>query len=152
MASVTFTCIPFDQLTLHQLYDLLALRIDVFIVEQNCPFHDADRKDFVAQHCLGFDEDGDLVAYTRLFDVNQSFDGYVSIGRVATSQKVRGQGIGQQLMTYSIAQCELLYGHQPIKIGAQQYLLKFYESFGFRSTGEDYLEDGIPHTIMVREG
>lgn len=151
MTNITFQCLPFDQLTLRQLYDLLALRIDVFIVEQDCPFHDADRKDFIAWHCLGYDADGDLVAYTRLFDVNQSFDGYASIGRVVTAAKVRGQGVGQQLMTYSIQQCDRLFGPQPIKIGAQRYLLKFYESFGFRSTGEDYLEDGIPHTIMIRE-
>lgn len=151
MSNVTFQCLPFGSLSLRQLYDVLALRIDVFIVEQNCPFHDADRKDFVAHHCLGYDQDGDLVAYTRLFDLNLSFEGYTSIGRVATSNKVRGQGIGQKLLAYSLEQCEQLYGRQPIKIGAQKYLLKFYESFGFQSTGEDYLEDGIPHAIMIRE-
>ncbi|MFN8349535.1 MAG: GNAT family N-acetyltransferase [Spirosomataceae bacterium] len=151
MSNITFQCLPFDSLTLRQLYAILALRIDVFVVEQNCPFQDADGKDLVAWHCLGVDDEGDLVAYTRLFDVGLSYEGYTSIGRVATSQKVRGQGVGQQLIAYSIEQCEKLYGLHPIKIGAQQYLLKFYESFGFRSTGEDYLEDGIPHTIMIRE-
>lgn len=151
MAAITFQCLPFDQLSLRQLYDLLALRIDVFIVEQNCPFHDADGKDFYAWHCLGYDDEGTLVAYTRLFDLHLSYEGFTSIGRVATSDKVRGQGAGRQLIAYSIEQCEKLFGHQPIKIGAQQYLLKFYESFGFKSTGEDYLEDGIPHTIMIRE-
>lgn len=150
MSSISFQCLPFDALTTHQLYAILALRIDVFIVEQNCPFHDTDGKDFVAHHCLGYDDEGDLVAYTRLFDINLSFEGFTSIGRVATSRKVRGQGIGQKLMAYSIAQCEQLYGQQPIKIGAQKYLLKFYKSFDFQSTGEDYLEDGIPHTIMIR--
>lgn len=150
MANITFQCLPFDSLTLRQLYDILALRIDVFIVEQNCPFHDADRKDFVAWHCVGYDDEGDLVAYTRLFDVDLSFEGHTSIGRVATSSKVRGQGVGQKLLTYSIEQCEKLYGPQPIKIGAQMYLLKFYESFGFQSTGEEYLEDGIPHVIMIK--
>jgi len=149
MTPITFQCLPFDALTTRQLYAILALRIDVFIVEQNCPFHDTDGKDFVAWHCLGYDSAGDLVAYTRLFDVNLAFEGFTSIGRVATSHKVRGRGAGQQLMTHSIAQCEELYGKQPIKIGAQKYLLKFYESFGFVSTGEDYLEDGIPHTIMI---
>jgi ElaA protein len=151
MSNITFQCLPFDSLTLRQLYDVLALRIDVFIVEQNCPFHDADGKDFVAWHCLGYDEANDLVAYTRLFDVNLSFEGHTSIGRVATSNKVRGQGVGQKLMKYSIEQCEKLYGSHPVKIGAQKYLLKFYESFGFQSMGEDYLEDGIPHVIMIRE-
>ncbi|MEZ4903063.1 MAG: GNAT family N-acetyltransferase [Spirosomataceae bacterium] len=150
MTPVTFQCLSFDALTTRQLYAILALRIDVFIVEQNCPFHDADGKDFMAMHCMGFDQEGDLVGYTRLFALNLSFEGFTSIGRVATSPKVRGQGIGQQLMAYSIAQCEQLYGKQPIKIGAQKYLLKFYESFGFVSTGEDYLEDGIPHAIMIR--
>ena len=150
MANITFQCLLFDQLTLKQLYELLALRTEVFIVEQNCPFQDADGKDMVAHHCLGYDETGALVAYTRLFDLNLSYEGYISIGRVVTAKKVRGLGVGQHLMTYSIAQCNELYGPQPIKIGAQQYLLRFYESFGFQSTGEDYLEDGIPHTIMIR--
>lgn len=150
MANISFQCLPFDQLTLRQLYDILALRIDVFVVEQNCPFHDADRKDFVAWHCVGYDTEGDLVAYTRLFDVDLAFEGFTSIGRVATSHKVRGQGVGQKLMTFSIEQSQNLYGTHPIKIGAQKYLLRFYESFGFQSTGEEYLEDGIPHVIMIR--
>jgi ElaA protein len=147
---MNFQCINFEQLTLRQLYDVLALRTDVFIVEQNCPFHDTDGKDFVAHHCLGYDQDGDLVAYTRLFDTDLSFEGYISIGRVATARKVRGQGVGQELMRYSLQKCQELYGTKPIKIGAQQYLLRFYESFGFQSTGEDYLEDGIPHSIMIK--
>ncbi|MCU0341579.1 MAG: GNAT family N-acetyltransferase [Spirosomaceae bacterium] len=150
MTNLSFICLSFDQLSLRQLYDVLALRTDVFIVEQNCPFHDTDGKDFVAHHCLGYDSEGDLVAYTRLFDADLSFEGYVSIGRVATARKVRGQGLGQELLRFSLQKCVELYSPKPIKIGAQKYLLKFYESFGFVSTGHDYLEDGIPHAIMIR--
>lgn len=150
MSNILFSCLPFDQLSLRQLYEVLALRTDVFIVEQNCPFHDTDGKDMVAWHCLGYDPNGTLVAYTRLFDVGLSFEGYVSIGRVATARQVRGQGVGQELMRFSLQKCTELFGNQPIKIGAQKYLLRFYESFGFASIGKDYLEDGIPHAIMIR--
>ena len=145
-----FKCIPFDQLTLRELYDLLALRTEVFIVEQNCVFQDADGKDALAWHCLGTNEQGELMACTRLFDIDVSYRGYVSIGRVVTSPKARGAGAGRELMRASIAYCEELFGSKPIKIGAQTYLLKFYESLGFVATGEEYLEDEIPHIGMTK--
>ncbi|MFN4147184.1 MAG: GNAT family N-acetyltransferase [Runella sp.] len=150
MPSLHFQCLTFDQLSLKQLYDLLALRTEVFIVEQNCPFQDEDGKDLMAWHCLGYDDEEKLVAYTRLFDKDVAYEGFASIGRVVTSHAVRRFGFGKILMHYSIEQCQRLFGDVPIKIGAQQYLLHFYESFGFCSTGEEYLEDGIPHVIMVR--
>lgn len=147
---IKFKCISFDQLTLRELYDLLALRNEVFVVEQNCPFQDADGQDFLAWHCLGTNETGELLAYTRLFDENISYEGYTSIGRVVTSPKARGAGAGRDLMQVSIDYCAQLFGQKPIKIGAQVYLLKFYESLGFVATGEEYLEDGIPHVSMVK--
>lgn len=146
---VTFTLKRFDELTLHELYALLALRSEVFVVEQQCPYQDADGKDAVAWHCLGTDETGKLVAYTRLFALNDSFEGYTSIGRVVTSPSARGGGLGRKLMETSIALCHSLFGPEPIKIGAQQYLLAFYSSLGFEPTGHDYIEDGIPHTYMI---
>ncbi|MFT4033597.1 MAG: GNAT family N-acetyltransferase [Siphonobacter sp.] len=147
---ITFTLKRFNELTLQELYDLLALRTEVFIVEQNCPYQDADGNDTKAWHCLGKDEQGKLLAYTRLFNVDVSYAGYTSIGRVVTSPASRGKGLGRILMEHSIASCQKLFGSHPIKIGAQSYLLDFYESLGFVSTGIEYLEDGIPHTYMIR--
>ncbi len=147
---ITFKYIRFEALSLQELYEVLALRNEVFIVEQNCPFQDLDGKDQTAWHCLGFDDNQKLMAYTRLFEKSVYYDGFVSIGRVVTSPKARGGGIGKILMQKSIEYCQQLFGNEPIKIGAQVYLLKFYESLGFQSIGQDYLEDGIEHTIMVR--
>src|SRR5690349_17446555 len=98
---------------------------------------------------MGRDETGKLLCYTRLLPPGLAYEGYMSIGRVVTSPSARGSGAGKILMENSIATCRELFGDGPIKIGAQSYLLKFYEGFGFRSTGEEYLEDGIPHTKMV---
>lgn len=147
---ITFKCVPFEQLSLIELYKAMILRQEVFVVEQNCPFVDADGKDPLAWHCMGSNENGELMAYTRLFDTDVYYDGYTSIGRVVSSSKARGTGIGKVLIQKSIEYCVELFGDKPIKIGAQKYLEKFYESFGFKSTGEDYLEDGILHTYMIR--
>lgn len=145
----TFSCLHFDELSAAQLYEILALRQEVFVVEQNCPYQDCDGRDPDAWHLTGRDENGRLVCYTRLLPEGISYKGYTSIGRVVSSPSVRGTGAGKQLMKESIRKCVQLFGNQPVKIGAQTYLLKFYESFGFRSTGEEYLEDGIPHTKMI---
>jgi ElaA protein len=146
---INFKCAPFNELTVNELYDIMVLRQIVFVVEQNCVFVDADGKDQAAWHLMGRDTEGELVAYTRLLPMGISYPEYASIGRVVNAEKVRGTGAGKVLMTESIAQMTALFPNQPVKIGAQTYLLKFYESLGFVSTGEDYLEDGIPHTIMV---
>ena len=144
-----FSCFPFQDLSNVQLYELLALRQEVFCVEQNCPYQDCDGNDQESWHLMGRDDSGKLLCYTRLLPVGLSYPGYASIGRVLTAKELRGVGAGKILMKKSIEQCRQLFGEQPIKIGAQTYLLKFYESFGFRSTGEAYLEDGIPHTKMI---
>lgn len=146
-----FYCYPFDQLSPHELYDIMALRQTVFAVEQNCPYLDADGKDLQAWHLMGRDGEGKLLCYTRLLPEGLSYKGYTSIGRVVSAPSARGTGIGKLLMQHSIDMCLLLFGPKPIKIGAQTYLLRFYEGFGFKSTGEEYLEDGIPHTKMIRE-
>ena len=144
-----FTCLPFNQLTVNDLYDIMALRQKVFIIEQNCPYLDADGKDLSAMHLMGRDNEGELVAYTRLLPMGISYPDYASIGRVVSSDKVRGQGAGKVLMHKSIEMMDKLFPNAPVKIGAQTYLLKFYTALGFVSTGEDYVEDGIPHTIMI---
>ncbi|MBK6930289.1 MAG: GNAT family N-acetyltransferase [Saprospirales bacterium] len=148
---LVYSCLPFAQLTVAELYEIMALRQEVFIVEQNCPYLDADGKDLFAWHVCGRDEGGKLLAYTRLLPAGISYAHYPSIGRVVSSPARRGAGAGKELLQRSIDLCRHLFGPAPIKIGAQTYLLRFYEGFGFRSTGEEYLEDGIPHTKMVLE-
>jgi ElaA protein len=142
-------CVHFNDLTTRQLYDIMALRQEVFIVEQNCPYQDADGKDLQSWHLMLRNDDGQLVAYTRLLPRGVSYPEYASIGRVVNSPIVRGSGIGKVLMQESIAMCGQLFPGEPVKIGAQSYLLGFYSSLGFESTGEEYMEDGIPHTKMI---
>ena len=151
---IEFTCKPFADLTVYELYDIMALRQEIFVIEQNCPYLDADGKDLKGWHLMGrqiSDEntEGVLVAYTRLLPKGVSYDDYASIGRVVSSSSVRGSGAGKILMQQSIEMMEKLFPNEPVKIGAQTYLLKFYESLGFESTGEEYLEDDIPHTSMI---
>lgn len=155
---MTFKCVPFDSLTVRELYDIMVLRQMVFAVEQNCPYLDADGKDLDGWHLMLFNtvngnpEEGvkaALSAYTRLLPKGVSYDNYASIGRVVSASHARGTGAGKAVMQESIKQMGQLFPNQPIKIGAQSYLLKFYESLGFESTGEEYLEDGIPHTSMI---
>jgi len=138
----------FAELTVNELYAIMRLRQEVFIVEQNCPYLDADGKDMKSHHLMGY-LGLDLVAYSRLVKPGVSYS-EVSIGRVVSSTKHRKRSFGRELMTESIRQIEQLYGPVAIRIGAQQYLQKFYEGFGFVRLGEPYLEDDIPHIIMVR--
>lgn len=138
----------FSELTVDELYDVLRLRSEVFIVEQKCIFLDIDNNDRKAFHTIGFIGD-EVVATTRLFDKDIMYDGYQSIGRVVGSPRHRGLGIGKALMQYSISECERLFGKGPIKIGAQLYLKKFYSEQGFKQSGEVYLEDEIDHIPMI---
>jgi ElaA protein len=141
----------FKDLNTTELYQILQLRNEVFIVEQNCPFQDLDDKDLKCYHLMGFDTDAQkILAYTRIVPAGLSYE-EVSIGRVVTSQLARGGGFGKQLMQKSIELLEDLYGGVSIKIGAQLYLKKYYESFGFEQLGEIYLEDGIEHILMIRK-
>lgn len=151
MKTLTYICKHFTELTLDELYALMRLRQEVFVVEQNCPYLDADGKDKYGYHVMAWDDDGDLHCCTRLLPEGISYEGYTSIGRVVNSSEVRGTGQGKILMEYSIEKIKELYPNFPIKIGAQSYLKHFYESLGFVDIGIDYLEDGIPHMIMVFE-
>ncbi|GGF24625.1 GNAT family N-acetyltransferase [Hymenobacter cavernae] len=144
-----WTTKPFHDLALTELYALLQLRSEVFVVEQACAFQDIDGQDEAAYHLLGHTESGELAAYTRLFDAGKCY-AQVSIGRVVVSPKYRRYGLGRELMRQSIAQCDALFGPQPIKIGAQFYLREFYQSFGFQQQGDIYLEDDIEHIYMLR--
>ena len=139
----------FSELTVDELYDVLRLRSEVFVVEQKCIFLDIDNNDRKAFHTIGLIGD-EVVATTRLFEKDIMYDGYQSIGRVVSASKHRGLGIGKALMQYSISECERLFGKGPIKIGAQLYLKKFYSEQGFEQSGDVYLEGDIDHIPMIR--
>lgn len=140
----------FDDLSNKELYSIMQLRAEVFVVEQNCPYQDADGKDLKSFHLMGFDTNGKLIAYTRILPPNISYS-EASIGRVVSSPSVRGKGVGKKLMEQSIVEIEKSFGRVPIKIGAQLYLKKFYEDFGFEMSSDEYLEDNIPHIEMLRK-
>ncbi|MET3028806.1 GNAT family N-acetyltransferase [Flavobacterium sp. UW10123] len=140
---------PFEALTVHELYDLLKLRSEIFVVEQNCVYLDLDSKDKKALHLIG-EFEGKIVAYSRLFDAGISFDN-ASIGRVVVDANYRDRKWGHELMREAVAGIKSNFGQDKITIGAQLYLKKFYESHGFVQTSEMYLEDDIPHIEMVRE-
>ncbi|CAH0999433.1 Protein ElaA [Neolewinella maritima] len=146
--TVEWTHYTFEQLDVHLLYAILALRQEVFVVEQTCYYQDADGKDQQAIHVVGM-QDGKVVAYTRILDRGISYPDYASIGRVVTSPTVRGQGLGRPLMDYSMRVLYEHFGEQAVKISAQAHLQDFYGSLGYRGVGEEYLEDGIPHRAMV---
>ena len=137
----------FQELTPDELYALLRLRAEVFVVEQTCAFQDLDNKDQPSYHLLGYLQD-ELVAYTRLVPPGISYTA-ASIGRVVTSPAHRKKGFGKLLMQESIKVCDQLFGKNTIMIGAQCYLIEFYSSLGFVLSGEIYLEDGIEHIEMT---
>ncbi|MEH0690162.1 GNAT family N-acetyltransferase [Vibrio cholerae] len=141
----------FEALSNHELYQLLKLRVDVFVVEQTCPYPELDDKDLITgvYHLLGYEQD-QLVACARLLPPGISYPS-VSIGRVATHEKARGNGLGHQLLEQAIHQCQRLWPNSAIEIGAQEHLSAFYGRYGFFATSEMYLEDGIPHIDMKRE-
>jgi ElaA protein len=137
----------FGDLSAEELYTILRLRSDIFVVEQNCVFLDMDDKDQGSYHLMGW-KGGQLAAYSRILPAGIS---YVesSIGRIVTSRSARREGIGRTLVQQSISLLYTLHGKRAIRIGAQYYLKKFYESFGFQQTGGIYIEDGIEHIEML---
>ena len=143
--------VPFAELSVTELYELLALRQLVFIVEQSCTYLDCDGKDPRATHLLGRNEGGELVAYARMFPAGVSF-AEASIGRVLTHPSARRTGAGRALMREAIARTRVLFGEGPIRIGAQRYLEKFYEELGFEIASAPYDEDGSPHVQMLLRG
>ena len=139
---------PFEALTVDELDDLLKVRSEAFVVEQNCIYLDLDGKDKRALHLIG-EYDGKVVAYSRLFDAGISFDN-ASIGRVVIHADYRDKKWGHDLMREAIAGIKTHFATEKITIGAQLYLKKFYESHGFVQSGKMYLEDDIPHIEMIR--
>lgn len=142
---------PFDKLSSRELYAILQLRSEVFVVEQNCAYQDLDDLD---PDCLHFSIWGNqvLLAYARLLPPGLDFTDSSAIGRVITKASVRGKGVGKDLMLKAIHHCETLWPGSDIKLHAQTYLLQFYRNFGFTGYGEEFLEDGLPHFFMRRPG
>tara|TARA_B100000586_G_C19872545_1_gene327440 strand:+ start:173 stop:613 length:441 start_codon:yes stop_codon:yes gene_type:complete len=139
----------FNELTLDSLYEVLQLRAEVFVVEQNCPYQDVDGKDQKAMHILGYHKE-QLVAYTRVFKPGYYFDN-ASIGRVVVKENARQYGFGKDIMKASIAFIEDTLDLSTIELSAQTYLKKFYNDLGFKEIGEGYLEDDIPHIRMIKK-
>jgi len=144
---VRWTLVAFDALSVPQLYELLQLRTEVFVVEQNCVFQDMDGTDAQAMHLLGT-QGGQLVAYARIFPSGVKYD-EASIGRVTTRQTARGTGLGHTLIREAMAAVVSLWGAQRIRIGAQARLKAYYSQHGFVDVGRPYIEDGIDHLEMV---
>ncbi len=137
----------FAELSTRELFEYFKLRQAVFVVEQTCPYPDIDNTDLAAQHILAWQDDT-LGACARLIPAGVTYD-YPSIGRIATNDTQRGTGLGRELVKRSIAFMQQQYPNQQIKIGAQQRLERFYQSFGFRTVSDMYLEDNIPHIDML---
>jgi len=145
---LTWRSQSFHELDAATLHAFLQLRAEVFVIEQQCIYQDVDGKDPRAHHVSAWDGEH-LVAYARVLPPGVSFD-EASIGRVVTSPRYRTIGAGRELVARSIEACEQVFGVQPIRIGAQSHLQRFYGSFGFVPCSDEYVEDGIPHIDMLR--
>ena len=141
----------YQQLTVNQLYSIVQLRIQVFVVEQNCPYLELDGKDKLAYHFFAFAEENpsQIIAYTRIFKPGDYYN-FAAIGRVVVHPDFRGKNLGHELIRKSIQAIEKTFHTKNIKIGAQAYLQKFYENHGFIQVDQPYIEDGIPHIYMVK--
>tara|TARA_B110000881_G_scaffold72079_1_gene62603 strand:- start:1682 stop:2125 length:444 start_codon:yes stop_codon:yes gene_type:complete len=141
------TTYTYHQLSKEMLYQIIRLRLEVFVLEQNCIYQDLDNKDQKAIHLVG-EEDGKLIAYTRLFKKGDYFEN-ASIGRVIVKKESRKKDYGKTIMQKSIEELKNEHNEENIEISAQKYLIKFYLDLGFKKIGEEYLEDNIPHIKMV---
>lgn len=147
MSNIIWKIKTFEEFTVPELYNVLKARINVFVVEQNCPYPDLDDYDQKAVH-IWAEQDGEVLANCRIFDKGIKYP-EASIGRVLTTEKARGKNLGKQLISYAIETIEARFRTDEVRISAQDYLLRFYGEFGFEDTGKKYLEDDIPHTEML---
>jgi ElaA protein len=145
---IKFYTKEFNQLTKDELYEILRLRAEVFVVEQDCPYQDVDNKDQKAVHVLGYNNN-ELIAYSRIFKPNDYFD-LASIGRVVVAEKERKHKYGYLLMEESIKAVNKYFNETTIAVSAQEHLKTFYNNLGFQQKGKGYLEDDIPHIYMIR--
>ena len=138
----------FQELSLEEFHDIIALRIQIFIIEQNCPYQEVDGKDKLAHHLFFKNETDEIIAITRILPQGISYE-EVAIGRVVVHEDYRGTGLGNQLMSDSMKFVRDKYGEVPVRLSAQKHLENYYGNHGFKSTGKEYLEDGIPHVEML---
>lgn len=149
MNNIIWKIKSFEEITTSELYEIIKARVDVFVVEQDCPYPDLDDYDQKALH-LWAEQDQKVLAYCRIFNKGIKYP-ETSIGRVLTTEKGRGKSLGKQLIQYAVETIENRFRTSEIRISAQDYLLRFYSGFGFEDTGKKYLEDNIPHTEMFRK-
>ncbi|GGC25619.1 ElaA protein [Parapedobacter defluvii] len=146
---LTWETKSFDALSLEELYKILQLRQEVFMLEQACVYNDLDHKDQQSFHLMAWQGET-LAAYTRLLPYGVSYPDALSIGRVVVAAAFRSNGLGRELMLRSMEGVYSLFGHHPIKIGAQQHLKAFYNYLGFEQTSQPYMDAGIMHIEMTR--
>lgn len=150
MEEIKWTIKHFDELSALEYHHILYLRTEIFVVEQNCPYQEVDHKDLVAYHLYGSNSKNEVIAVTRILPQNVSYK-EVSVGRVTIKKTHRGTGLADKLMNVTFSAVEQLFGKQPIRISAQEYLLNYYSRHGFKAVSETYLEDDIPHVEMLKE-
>jgi ElaA protein len=141
----------YNELTVDEFHDLIQLRIEVFVIEQNCPYQELDGKDKDSFHVIGRSHNGEICATSRILPQGISYPNDVSIGRVVVSSNNRGTSLGHELTRQCLKFIEAHFGHVSIRISAQAHLTRFYQSHGFVETGKSYLEDGIPHVEMLNK-
>jgi ElaA protein len=139
---------PYSELSLNEFHDIVELRIKIFVVEQNCPYQDLDGKDKKAYHLICRDGFGKIVATARILHPGVSYP-EVAIGRVACDESIRGHGAGHELLKQCLAYIQEEFGDVAVKLSAQKHLEGYYGKHLFKSTGKEYLEDGIPHVEML---
>ncbi|KAB3531303.1 GNAT family N-acetyltransferase [Alkaliphilus pronyensis] len=137
----------FKELSTYELYEILKVRVNIFVVEQNCPYHECDDKDQASFHLFA-QEENKIIGYLRIIPEGISYN-EVSIGRVLVVQDYRGRGIAKNLMSKGLRYIEDTMGKSQVRISAQKYLVKAYQDLGFKVVSEEYLEDGIPHIEML---
>lgn len=151
MSSINWQAKTFKQLSIDELYEILKLRIDIFVVEQTCFYPDLDNADRDEQslHLFCYQQ-GEIAAYLRILAKGQTYQDYPSIGRVVIAPFARGSGLGHELMQQALDVCNRYFPKQHIKISAQEHLEKYYQQHGFNRVSEMYLEDDIPHIAMIK--
>ena len=149
MDNVVWKIKTFDEITTQELYSVIKARVNVFVVEQDCPYPDLDDYDQKAIH-LWAENEGEVLAYCRIFDKGIKYK-ETSIGRVINTEKGRGKGLSKQFIKYALEVIENRLHQTEVMMSAHDYLLRFYSDFGFVDTGKKYLEDNLPHTEMFRK-
>lgn len=139
----------YRDLSLNEFHDIISLRLEAFVVEQNCPYQDLDGKDKKCYHVICRNGIGDIVATARILPPGLSYSDAAAIGRVVIKEEIRGHGIGHEIMDKCMDFCALEFGDASIRISAQKHLENYYAQHNFKSTGNEYLEDGIPHVEMI---